>query len=306
MLYNYGSINIDHVYRVPHLVRPGETLSSHGYRQVLGGKGANQSLAIARAGGEVTHWGRLSQRDRWVIEALSTAGVNTAHIELTAEASGHALIQVDDHGENAIILHPGANHGFTDAQQDALMTSVKSGDWLLLQNECNALGKLMVRAAEHGMNIAFNPAPMAANVLRLPLEHCRLLFLNRGEAAMLVDQGEQAPTDALLDALGQRLPSVEVVLTLGRNGVCYQHGDTRLHLPAHPVEAVDTTAAGDTFIGYFMAARQHTDDTVAALRLASSAAALCVQHEGAAPSIPVISEVHDAAREWPELELHDQ
>lgn len=302
MLYNYGSINIDHVYRVPHLVRPGETLASHSYRQVLGGKGANQSLAVASAGGEVTHWGRLSQRDRWVIQTLSTVGVNTAHIELTAEASGHALIQVDDQGENAIILHPGANHGFTDAQQDALMTSVKPGDWLLLQNECNALGKAMVRAAEHGMNVAFNPAPMTADVLRLPLEHCQLLFLNRGEAAMLVDLPEQAPVDALLDVLGQRLPTVEVVLTLGCDGVCHQHGATRLRLPAHPVKAVDTTAAGDTFIGYFMAARQHTSDTVSALRLASSAAALCVQREGAAPSIPVISEVHDAAKGWAELE----
>jgi ribokinase len=306
MLYNYGSINIDHVYRVPHLVRPGETLASHSYRQVLGGKGANQSLAIARAGGEVIHWGRLGQHDRWVIQTLSTAGVDTAHVELTAEASGHALIQVDDHGENAIILHPGANHGFTDAQQDALMAPVKPGDWLLLQNECNALGKLMVRAAEHGMNIAFNPAPMAANVLRLPLERCRLLFLNRGEAAMLVGLPEHTTTDDLLDALRERLSQVEVVLTLGCDGVCYQHGETRLHLPAHPVKAVDTTAAGDTFVGYFMAARQRTDDIAAMLRLASSAAALCVQRAGAAPSIPVISEVYEAAREWDELELKAQ
>lgn len=306
MLYNYGSINIDHVYRVPHLVRPGETLSSHEYRQVLGGKGANQSLAMARAGGEVTHWGRLGQSDRWALEALSTAGVVTAPIELTSDASGHALIQVDEHGENAIILYPGANHGFTDAQQDALMDSVSPGDWLLLQNECNALGKLMVRAAAHDMRIAFNPAPMAANVLRLPLEHCQLLFLNRGEAAMMVDLPERMPSGDLLDALRERLPQTEVVLTLGCDGVCYQHDETRLHLPAHPVRAVDTTAAGDTFIGYFMAARQRSDDTVAALRLASAAAALCVQRAGAAPSIPVISEVHDAARQWQGLEVHHQ
>ncbi|MFD2437380.1 PfkB family carbohydrate kinase [Modicisalibacter luteus] len=168
MLYNYGSINIDHVYRVSHLVRPGETLSSHGYRQVLGGKGANQSLAIARAGGKVVHWGRLGQSDRWVLETLSSAGVNIAHIELTADSSGHAIIQVEDRGENAIIIHPGANHGFTDAQQNALVSSVNMGDWLLLQNECNAMGKIMTLAAERGMRIAFNPAPMTASVLHLP------------------------------------------------------------------------------------------------------------------------------------------
>ncbi len=96
MLYNYGSINIDHVYRVSHLVRPGETLSSRSYRQVLGGKGANQSLAIARAGGHVMHWGLLGQGDHWVLETLSSAGVDISRIEVTLEASGHALIQVDD------------------------------------------------------------------------------------------------------------------------------------------------------------------------------------------------------------------
>ncbi|MDW5375557.1 ribokinase [Halomonas sp. HP20-15] len=303
MLYNYGSINIDHVYRVPHLVRPGETLTSHGYRQVLGGKGANQSLAVARAGGDITHWGRLGQTDRWALETLSSAGVNTAHIELTAEPSGHALIQVDDQGENSIILHPGANHGFTDAQHGALLASVAEDDWLLLQNECNALGKLMANAADKGMRIAFNPAPMAANVLRLPLDRCRLLFLNRGEAAALVELDEHDDVERLLDALQRKLPGSEIVLTLGGDGVCYQSDGQRLRLAAHKVEARDTTAAGDTFIGYFMAALQHAHDTGAALRLASAAAALCVQREGAAPSIPVLSEVKDAASHWDELTI---
>ncbi|WP_136067668.1 ribokinase [Modicisalibacter radicis] len=303
MLYNYGSINIDHVYRVPHLVRPGETLTSHGYRQVLGGKGANQSLAVARAGGSVTHWGRLGQTDRWALETLSSAGVNTAHIELTAEPSGHALIQVDDHGENSIILHPGANHGFTDAHHRALLTSIAGGDWLLLQNECNALGKLMVSAADRGMRIAFNPAPMTADVLRLPLERCRLLFLNRGEAAALVGLDESDAVERLLDALQDKLPGSEIVLTLGGEGVCYQSDSQRLRLAAHKVEARDTTAAGDTFIGYFMAAIQHEHHVAAALRLASAASALCVQREGAAPSIPVFSEVMEAAGHWQELAI---
>ncbi|MBZ9568409.1 ribokinase [Modicisalibacter tunisiensis] len=305
MLFNYGSVNIDHVYRVPHLVRPGETLTSHGYRQVLGGKGANQSLAVARAGGQVTHWGRLGQHDRWALETLASAGVNTVHIELTAEPSGHAVIQVDDHGENAIILHPGANHGFTDARLDALMTSVQPGDWLLLQNECNALERLINRAVARELNIAFNPAPMGASILRLPLEQCRLLFLNRGEAAALVGREDEDDLDGLLTALRQRLPGCEVVLTLGGDGVCYQDDARRLHLPAHPVEAVDTTAAGDTFIGYFMAARQQGQAIVPALRLASAAAALCVQREGAAPSIPVVSEVTEVTRDWDALPLDE-
>ncbi|WP_280561915.1 ribokinase [Chromohalobacter sp. 48-RD10] len=291
MLYNYGSINIDHVYRVSHLVRPGETLSSQSFTQVLGGKGANQSLAMARASGDVTHWGRVSQKDRWVLEILAQAGVNTSLIELTADASGHAIIQVDDHAENAIILSPGANHGFSERHLDALMTSVSPDDWLLLQNECNALESVMTLAARHGMRIAFNPAPLGDNVHALPLELCQILFLNRGEAAALAGLDEHAGVAELMDALYQRLPEVEQVLTLGRDGVRYQHGAQRLELPAFPVEAVDTTAAGDTFIGYFMAARQRNEPIETCLHEASTAAALCVQCSGAAPSIPLASEV---------------
>ncbi|MCK0715801.1 ribokinase [Chromohalobacter sarecensis] len=298
MLYNYGSINIDYVYRVSHLVRPGETLSSQSLTQVLGGKGANQSLAMARADGDVTHWGRVSQNDRWVLEILAQAGVNTSAIELTADASGHAIIQVDDHAENAIILYPGANHGFSERHLDALMPSVSPDDWLLLQNECNALENVMALASHHGMRIAFNPAPLGANVHSLPLELCQILFLNRGEAAALAGLDEHAGADELMEVLSRRLPKVELVLTLGRDGVRYQHGAQRLELPAFPVEAVDTTAAGDTFIGYFMAARQRSEPIETCLHEASIAAALCVQRAGAAPSIPLANEVAATSRDW--------
>jgi len=303
MIYNYGSINIDHVYRVPHLVRPGETLASTSFRQVLGGKGANQSLALARAGGQVAHWGRLGQIDRWALEPLNKAGVNTAHVELTAEASGHALIQVDDDAENAIILHPGANHGFSDKHLQALVDSAVEGSWLLMQNECNAPERIMRLAAERGLTIAFNPAPLSADVATLPLELCRTLFLNRGEAAALVGYDASSDTQALLDALEARLPGIEVVLTLGGEGVCYQHGGERVIASAHQVTAVDTTAAGDTFIGYFLAARQRGDDIERVLRLASAAAALCVQQAGAAPSIPSADAVDAALGSLPALAI---
>ncbi|WP_404983963.1 ribokinase [Cobetia marina] len=302
MLYNYGSINIDHVYRVPHLVRPGETLASHSFRQVLGGKGANQSLALARAGGDVTHWGRLGNADRWALEPLESAGVITSQVELSASASGHAIIQVDDHAENSIILYPGANHGFTDEHLSELFSGVTQGDWLLLQNECNALGKVIEMAHAKGMKIAFNPAPMGAEVLDLPLEHCQVLFLNRGEAAQLVELEESAPVDTLLNALHGRLPATEVVLTLGSEGVCYQLGEQRIQLPAHRVKAVDTTAAGDTFIGYYLASQIDGMNIEDSLRRASTASALCVSREGAAPSIPGSSDVADALAEWPPLD----
>ncbi|OLO05474.1 ribokinase [Salinicola socius] len=302
-IYNYGSINIDYVYRVPHLVRPGETLASTSVHQVLGGKGANQSLALARAGGKVAHWGRLGESDRWALAPLEDAGVEVADIELVAEASGHALIQVDDAAENAIILYPGANHGFDEARLEALVGSARAGDWVLLQNECNAAERLLRLAAANGLSIAFNPAPLSTDVTELPLELCRILFLNRGEAAALAGQEESADAGTLLEALSTRLPEVEIVLTLGSEGVCHQYRGARVTLAAHAVAAIDTTAAGDTFIGYFMAARQRGDDVEQALRLATTASALCVQKAGAEPSIPTSKDVEEALQTLPALSL---
>ncbi|WP_192037079.1 ribokinase [Halomonas sp. YLGW01] len=302
-LYNLGSINIDYVYRVPHLVRPGETLASTGYQQVLGGKGANQSIAMALAGGRVAHWGRLGRGDDWALRLLEDAGVGTAGVDLVDDPSGHALIQVDDQAENAIILYPGANHGFLEADIDAHIDDAEPGGWLLLQNETNGLCHAMERAQDRGLSIAFNPAPMHADVNALPLSACQLLFVNRGEAAALVGLEEDSEANVLLAALGERLPSVELVLTLGKDGACYQHGDTRLRLPAYHVEAKDTTAAGDTFIGHFMAARLEGRDVETCLRRASAASALCVQREGAAPSIPDARAVDAALAEWPALML---
>jgi ribokinase len=291
VLHNLGSINLDHVYRVPHLVTPGETLASRDYRVGLGGKGANQSLAVARAGARVCHWGRLGRQDAWARDSLARAGVDVTRVALVDEPSGHAIIQVDDAGENAIILFAGANHGFRATEFSTLVESAEDGDWLLLQNECNGLEGLMTRAAERGLAIAFNPAPMAESVLALPLEHCRLLFVNRTEAAGLAGLEVDAGAETLLDALAARLPGCELVLTLGRDGAWYQHGALRHHRPALSVKAVDTTGAGDTFIGYFMAALQEKREIGDCLALAAHAAALGVQRPGAADSIPSRDEV---------------
>ncbi|MBB3182640.1 ribokinase [Halomonas fontilapidosi] len=296
MLHNFGSINLDHFYRVPHLVRPGETLASHDYRVGLGGKGANQSLAMARAGGRVRHWGRLCQRDAWARELLGHAGVEVEAISLVDEPSGHAIIQVDDRGENAILLFPGANHGTTQQALDAYFASASAGDWLLIQNECDALPQVMARAADAGLNIAFNPAPMSDAVQELPLEHCRLLFVNRGEAAWLAGLEEDSRPESLLDGLARRLPGCEVVLTLGGDGAWYQSGAERHFQPALPVTPRDTTAAGDTFIGYYLAALQHGQPVRDCLRRAATAAALGVQIAGAADSIPEAAAVERALR----------
>lgn len=300
MLYNLGSINLDHVYRVPHLVASAETLASCSYGVGLGGKGANQSLAMALAGGDVAHWGRLGRQDAWARETLASAGVDVSSIALVDEPSGHAIIQVDDLGENAILLFAGANHGFSVQTIDALLDCTRPVDWLLVQNECNGLAEVMEGAHRRGLSIAFNPAPMTDDVASLPLQHCRLLFVNRGEAARLGDVEASASAEALLDTLSARLPFVETVLTLGSDGAWYQHGSERLYQPALKVKAVDTTGAGDTFIGYYMAALQACLSVHECLVRATTAAALCVQHPGAADSIPGRGSVDTMlAKHWP-------
>ena len=287
-VFNVGSINIDLVYRVPHLVQPGETLSSLSLDTVLGGKGANQSVALARAGVTILHIGRLGAADEWASAAMAEAGVDIRHVMHVDGASGHAIIQVDDQGENSIILHGGANQGFSAEQLEQALASGSAGDWLLIQNECNDIALAIEIAAERGMSIAFNPAPMNDAVKALPLELCSVLIVNETEAAALAQTDD--PYRAL-QVLAERFPETRLVLTLGAKGVLSQQGDQQISVPAMSVEVVDTTGAGDTFVGYFLAALIDGLDDRAALQRACAASALSVTIAGATPSIPLASEV---------------
>ena len=291
MIFNLGSINIDYTYLVPNFVRPGETLESDDYNIGLGGKGVNQSLAIARAKGMVSHWGRVSSIDAWVTSELESAGVDVKDIELTPEPSGHAIIQIDALGENAILLFSGANHGFTREKMTALVAQTAPGDTILIQNECNGLDQLILLAVSHGCKVIFNPAPMTSKVSSLPLDQCELLFFNRTEAAALLEMPVDSSAADLLMRCKESLGDVEVVLTLGSEGAWYQRSNETLFQPALKVKAVDTTAAGDTFVGYFLAARQAGLTPSQCLQRAATAAALAVQKFGAASSIPMASEV---------------
>ncbi|HMT92474.1 ribokinase [uncultured Thiothrix sp.] len=292
-IYNYGSINIDHVYRVPHLVLPGETLSSHHYRQVLGGKGANQSIALARAGSEVFHIGRYNVADQALVQPLIEAGVAAEHLETVNEPSGHAIIQVDDQAENSIILYAGANHSFTVTDLANSLQAAKAGDWLLLQNECSCTQAMIELAAARGLKIAFNPAPMNAAVKDLPLDKLSLLFVNQVEVCQLLNlPTEPLPTlEDLVALLQARWPDTLVVITLGSKGAASVYQGQLEFVPAVPVQAVDTTGAGDTFTGYFLHAWMQGQSLRAALERAGKASALCVQRVGASSSIPTAAEV---------------
>lgn len=291
-VYNFGSINIDYVYRVKRFVQPGETLASDSLETVLGGKGANQSVALARAGATVTHLGRVSQSDQWAIDALDESGVGVSYVECVDEPSGHAIIQVDAHGENAIVLHGGANQSFDAKSLASLLKGARSGDWLLLQNECNALADAFAIAQEKQLNIAFNPAPMSESVVSLPLEQCQVLILNELEAVQLANLGESGVgehTEAnaeLHDVLQNRFPDCLIVLTLGSKGALLLQGGQRIQVDAAQVDVVDSTGAGDTFVGYFLSGLIDKLEPVQALERACAAGALAVTVAGATPSIP--------------------
>ncbi len=292
-IYNYGSINIDHIYRVPHLVMPGETLASHAYHKVLGGKGANQSIALARAGAAVRHIGRYHAADAAMLAPLSAAGVDVSGVAAVSEPTGHAIIQVDDKAENAIVLYAGANHSFTRDELPGLLADAAAGDWLLLQNECSCTADMIRTAAAKGMQVAFNPAPMQADIAALPLAQLSVLFVNQVEVMQLLaaDVGAALGHTWLAGQLQARYPDTQVVVTLGSQGACSFYQGTVTYVPALPVQAVDTTGAGDTFIGYFMQAWMAGQPVQVALERACKAAALCVQRLGASSSIPTAVEV---------------
>ena len=292
MILNYGSLNLDHVYRLPHFVQPGETLASCEYNIFAGGKGANQSMALARAGADVGHAGKLGHDGHWLKQKLADAGVDTAGIDIVDGPSGHAVIQVDDHGENCIILHGGANHSIDAGHIHKTIKRCRAGDLLLLQNELNADATpvIMQQAAENDVGIAFNPAPMTDSVNEYDLGAVQTLIVNEVEAAQLADEHD-ADADAALAALAQRWPQLEIVLTRGARGACCRWPEGECSVAAPVVDAVDTTAAGDTFIGYFLAARAAGDGMQAALELACAAAALCVTQAGAMDAIPARDDV---------------
>lgn len=288
---NFGSVNIDRVYRVPHFVRPGETISSTSFSVYPGGKGFNQSTAIARAGAKVWHGGAIGSDGLWLKDSLNSDGVNTDFLKVTDTPSGHAIIQVDDNGQNSIIIDGGANASISPVLIDEILNYFGEGDYLLLQNEVSNIPLMMELAHRRKMKIVFNPAPMSEEVRNYPLEKVSLFVLNEIEAMELAEE-ESVEPERLLRSLSTKFPNAEIVLTLGKKGSVARLLDGRqISIPAKEVKAVDTTAAGDTFIGYLLAGLQKGDSMEKAMIKATCASAICVMRAGAAPSIPRFSEL---------------
>lgn len=289
---NFGSLNIDRVYSVAGFVRPGETIHADSLHIYPGGKGLNQSLAAARAGAEVIHGGAVGPEGAFLLRQLSESGVDAARVRRVDVETGHAVIQVNASGQNCIIVFGGANQCLSEDYVEEILALGCPGDYVLVQNETNAVGGIMRRAHERGLKVVFNPSPFPQNREELPLELVSCFMVNETEGAALagMEAGVETDKEAVLDALARRYPQAAVVLTLGSGGAAYQQGRTRLFHPAYAVPVADTTAAGDTFCGYFLAGLCLGRPVERCLAEASAAAAIAVSRPGAAQSIPYYRE----------------
>ena len=288
---NFGSLNIDYTYDVDHFVRGGETLSSKALHLFPGGKGLNQSIAVSRSGADVWHAGAVGKSDgEFLIKQLNEAGVNTDYVKRLEVPSGHAIIQRQPDGGNCILLFGGSNQEITRRMADEVLEHFGKGDYLLLQNEISEVGYIMKRAAEKGMRIVLNPSPMDEKIGKLPLETVDYFLLNEVEAESLCGEGANRP-EAMLEKMANGFPKAKIVLTLGSQGSLYWDGEKMIKQPCYKVKAVDTTAAGDTFTGFFIGGLSQGMEGVKALDWAARAAAVAVNRAGAATSIPSKEEV---------------
>lgn len=285
---NFGSLNIDYVYQVDHFVRAGETLASQGRSLFPGGKGLNQSVALAKAGGEVYHAGKIGADGKFLAALMQEAGVRTELLDQTGSATGQAIIQVNGAGQNCILLHHGANYEITGEYIERVLSQFGAGDILVLQNEINQIGTLIERAFEKGMRIAFNPSPIDSGVKAYALEKISWFLMNEIEGRELT--GESEP-ERIVAKMAWLYPRSRVVLTIGKAGVLYQGDGAFCAHGTYRVSVVDTTAAGDTFTGFFISSVCAGKPVEEALRLASVASSIAVSRKGAAVSIPALEEV---------------
>lgn len=271
------------VYTLEHIVDKGETESALSFEIFSGGKGFNQAMAVARAGGDVYFAGCIGEDGEPLMNELTCAGANVSLVKRTRNKTGHAIIQVSLAGENSIIVCPGANGEVDKKYVDTVLAHFSLGDILLIQNEISSVEYLIERAHSIGMRIILNPSPCNGAMRTLDLRYITYLLLNEVEAAQI--SGGQTVQECI-EYFKERYPHLKVVLTLGSKGCIYFDRVTEHRIPAYKVQAVDTTAAGDTFTGYFVAGIATRADLISALRLATAAAAIAVTKKGAAPSIP--------------------
>ncbi len=288
---NFGSCNIDFVYRLEHIVKVGETVSTTSCHLYAGGKGLNQSIAIARAGAKVYHAGCVGNDADMLTDLLLSSGVDISYLQRADAKNGHAIIQVEDSGNNSIFIYPGTNGMIYREYIDKVLDNFDKGDMLVLQNEISNVEYIIDKAYQKNMQIVFNPSPFNGVIKNIDLNKITYLMINEIEGEGLT--GKDQPND-ILNSLKKSYPKMKIILTLGEKGCMYSDESGTLDHPAYQVLAVDSTAAGDTFTGYFVACLSGGMGVHEALKYASAASSIGVSRAGAAPSIPLFAEVKNS------------
>jgi ribokinase len=285
---NIGSLNLDYVYNLDHIVQPGETEASYELNVHLGGKGMNQSVALAKAGVDVYHGGMIGEDGQPFLDACKEFGVHAEYIRQIDTKSGHAIIQIDKNAQNSILLYGGANQQLTSEYIDTVLADFGAEDILLLQNEVNMLPYIVNRAYEKGMTIALNPSPFNEKLHAVDMGKISIFLLNEVEGFQIT--GLKNPDDIIAKLL-EMYPQSKIVLTLGQDGAVYADQEQKHFQPVFKVNAVHTTAAGDTFTGYFLAGLCEGLPIPEVLKMSAKASSIAVSRAGAVPSIPFREEV---------------
>ncbi len=287
-IYNLGSLNIDYVYSVEHIVNPKETIASNNLKKFAGGKGLNQSIALSRAGCNVIHGGIIGNDGAFLKEVLIKDNVDTSHIIMLDKSTGHAIIQVDKNGQNSILLYSGTNHLIDREYVKNFLRDSQEDDILLLQNETSALEYAFEIAKNNKIQIALNPSPYSENLKNLPLQYVNWWFCNEVEASELFGSSD---IDVIKNKFISQYPNSNLILTLGEYGSIFINQNNFIRQIAYKTNVVDTTSAGDTFTGYFLGAISQNKTVKDAMEIASKAASITVSRNGAATSIPYITEI---------------
>ena len=290
---NFGSLNIDYVYDVDNFVKKGETISSKTLNVFCGGKGLNQSVALARAGAEVYHAGMVGEDGKFLLDLLKEAGVNIDNVVIRDDIrTGNAIIQRDKSGDNCIILFSGANRSITKDYVDRVLSGFEKGDYIVLQNEISELPYIVENAHKIGMKIVLNPSPMDEKIRELNLDYVDYFLLNETEALKLSGMDE-FDSKKCMKKLISRFENAGILITLGDKGSIYSDGKINVEQSAVKTEVVDTTAAGDTFTGYFVSGILTGKEMKTVIKEATVASSITVSRIGAAPSIPDMKEVKE-------------
>lgn len=290
---NFGSLNIDIFFRVANIVKPGETISAKSIEKRPGGKGLNQSIALSKSFENVYHAGSVGDDGIFLIDYLKSENINTKYIKKSDKLTGNAIIQVDDKGENSIVLYKGANFDNDKNFIDKVLDNFDKDDILVLQNEISSMKYLIDKAYEKGMKIVLNPSPITDVVKEFDFNKIDLLLVNEIEAKNISNKNS---IDESIDYFISTYKNINLIVTVGSKGSIFVNKNERIKQEGIKVESVDSTGAGDTFTGFFVSYFYQGNSVRDSLKFASLASAISVTKSGASISIPSLCDVKEFER----------